>query len=245
MAHLQRLVIAADQRQDRQLHLTAAQQHYLYRVLRLQAGDRFIAMDGQGVTWIAVLVTPNQANLLELIATHPETSVSVTLAAALPKGSGFDEVVRQATEIGVTAIAPLISERTLLNPSSQKLDRWRRIAQEAAEQSERQIVPTILEPTPFLKWLEVDPSLTRYIAATRRDAPRLLQCLLAQPLPPTMTIAIGPEGGWTDLEIERAIAANYQPVSLGSTILRAVTAPVVALAWVMGAIARDDRESTL
>ena len=89
------------------------------------------------------------ASITEEIAVNRELPAAVTLIAALPKGNAFDEVVRQAAELGVATIVPVTSDRTLLKPSAQKVDRWRRIAAEAAEQSERQIVPTVVEPVSF------------------------------------------------------------------------------------------------
>lgn len=244
MAQLQRLVIDPTQIAALQIGLTAAQQHYLGRVLRLRSGDHFIAMNGRGQSWLAEL-TPTGATLLETINVTAELPLAVTLALALPKGNGFDEVVRQVTELGVDRIVPIISDRTLINPSLPKLDRWRRIAQEAAEQSERQIVPTILDPIAFSDYLAidemVDPTINdttslRMICVARNYPPHLLE-RLAEPLTLTrVTLAIGPEGGWTDAEIERAIGAGYQPVSLGQRILRAVTAPVAALAMIAGAV---------
>ncbi len=136
MPQLQRLAVTATQICDRQIDLTREQQHYLNRVLRLQAGDRFIAMDGRGHWWLAVLEAQETgliASITEEIAVNRELPVEVTLMAALPKGNGFDDVVRQATELGVASIVPVTSDRTLLKPSDQKVDRWRRIAAEAAE----------------------------------------------------------------------------------------------------------------
>lgn len=247
MGQLQRLVVDPSQIQDQRVFLTSEQEHYLYRVLRLRSGDRVIVMDGQGQSWLTELVEESaqlQAEILEPIVNPSELAIEVTLVMALPKGSGFDEVVRQATELGVTSIAPVISDRTLLNPSPQKLERWRRIAQEAAEQSEREIVPTVLEPVSFAKHLKEikeisDRTSAKFICVTRRNAPHLLTLLsdksslspIPYPLSPLL-IAIGPEGGWTDTEVENAIATGYQPVSLGSRILRAVTAPIVALSLI-------------
>ncbi|MCL1469645.1 RsmE family RNA methyltransferase [Argonema antarcticum] len=282
MTQLQRLAIAPSQLQDRQISLTAPQQHYLSRVLRLETGDRFIAMNGQGQWWLAKL-QGEQAEILEPISVQTELPVAVTLMVALPKGNGFDDVVRQVTELGVTCIIPTISDRTLLKPSPQKLERWRRIVTEAAEQSERQIVPTILDPVSYNTALafcqesnsaveENSPVPTsQYICVARGDYPHLLDCLIHtphsalptqhsalstqhSPLPtphsplstqhsalPTphsaltaLTIATGPEGGWTDAEIEKACAASFQPVSLGRRILTAVLAPIVALSLVAG-----------
>lgn len=240
MAQLQRLVIAPDQLNPPQILLNADQQHYLSRVLRLRSGDQFIAMDGQGKGWLAQLQS-DQAKILEAIDTRSELPISVTLILALPKGNGFDDVVRQVTELGVTCIAPVISDRTLLHPSPNKLDRWRRIAQEAAEQSERQIVPTILEPVPFRDRLSQNSEDRHFICLARGSSPHLLDVLLEQTYS-SIKLAIGPEGGWTDSEIEQAIAANYQPISLGRRILRAVTAPIVALSLISGSLERTNED---
>lgn len=243
MAQLQRLVIRSQQQQDGQICLTPPQQHYLNRVLRLGAGDRFIAMDGQGSWWLSELeASQAQAKIIESLCIQTELPLTVTLMAAMPKGSGFDEVVYQATELGVAWIMPIKSDRTLLNPSPQKLERWRRLSQEAAEQSERQVVPTILDPVDFATSLQREETLNahRYICVARGNPPHLLSCLqtqrleleTAQPSYPqsrSIVIATGPEGGWTDAEVEQAKTVGFQPVSLGRRILRAVTAPIVAL----------------
>lgn len=227
-----RLVIAPAQQENSTVHLTPQQEHYLKRVLRLQAGDYFITLDGRGETWLTQLGEVN-ALLIEPLAETNELPLAVTLMVALPKGSGFEEIVRCCTELGVTTLVPLLSQRTLLHPSASKLERWRRIAQEAAEQSERQLIPTIIEPLPFSQALAQvkDPQTNCYICVTRRRAKSLLWYLQQQPPHPTV-IMTGPEGGWTDQEVAEAIAGPFQPVSLGSRILRAVTAPVMALSLV-------------
>jgi 16S rRNA (uracil1498-N3)-methyltransferase len=258
LAQLQRLVVKPSQFGETHIVLTREQQRYLNQVLRLQAGQHFIAMNGTGQWWLAELLAVNQdagqhAKLLEPITITNELPVSVTLTVALPKGSGFDEVVRQTTELGVSCIVPVLSDRTLLNPSPQKQERWRRIAQEAAEQSERQIVPTISEPLAFATYLKnlasVDDTNTisqHYLGVTRADAPHLLPCL-TQTVSLTslemIEIAIGPEGGWTESEVASAIAVGFQPVTLGRRILRTVTAPIAALSLISGALEgmRDER----
>lgn len=228
MAQLQRLVIAPSQLQDKKIVLTTQQQHYLSRVLRLQAGDRFIAMDGSGQSWLAV-VTQAGVQIVEQILVQTELPVSITLMLALPKGNAFDDVVRQCTELGVAAIVPVLSDRTLLNPSPQKLERWRRIAKEAAEQSERAFVPSISDPVPFTDSLATVTATYRYFCVTRRNCPHLKSVLNSVSPASEILIAIGSEGGWTENEVDRAIASKFQPVSLGNRILRAVTAPIVAL----------------
>jgi 16S rRNA (uracil1498-N3)-methyltransferase len=271
MSQLQRIAIAETQIQGQQILLTAEQQHYLMRVLRLKIGDRFIVIDPQGGWWLSVL-QENKGQILEPIAIATELPATVSLIVAMPKGNGLEEIVRQTTELGVSAIYPVMSDRSLLKPSPQKIQRWRRIAQEAAEQSERAKVPTIFEPISFSDYLSqisqascrgeqpFAPTLTqessgrsdtplikgggggsdskkyKYICVARGDRPHLLKTLQASNLKseenPQIAIATGPEGGWTATEVEQAIAAGFQPISLGDRVLRAVTAPLVALSLV-------------
>jgi 16S rRNA (uracil1498-N3)-methyltransferase len=315
---VQRITIEASQLQGQSISLRSDQVHYLTRVLRLKAGDRFIAQTGLGQQWLAALSDGGafpgnrtaEAVVLEAMAVIPIAAPPLRLIAALPKGNGFDQVVRQSTELGATHIYPVLSDRTLLKPSDHKLTRWRRIAQEAAEQSERPDVPEIFEPVGLQQCFDAITSQSiasqsiaskpiplqsqdrlslRYFCAARpvesgtsemvknpaetgvegtdgpkvsRDAhsyiysgvekraqklaelgksPHLLACLLVhqaeQPLlsAADITVAIGPEGGWTPAEISVAISYEYTIVTLGSPILRAITASITALSLVTGA----------
>ncbi len=227
---MQRITIALSQVQNEQITLTSEQQHYLYRVLRLQKGDKFIAMDGMGNWWLSEL-NNTIAQILEQLIVDTELPIAVTLMVALPKGNGFDEIVRCCTELGVNCIAPVISDRTLLKPSPQKLERWRRIAQEAAEQSERSKVPEILEPVAFTKSLISFTNLEKYICVARGDSPHLLHCLQHQRSKEVL-IATGTEGGWTEKEVDLALQNGFKSVSLGNRILRAVTAPIVVMSLI-------------
>jgi len=229
MSQLQRITIHPQQLQANQLLLTPQQQHYLLRVLRLRDGDKFIVMDGMGKWWLARL-QGEQGEVLEPLEVKTELPVAITLMMALPKGNGFDEIVRCCTELGVTSIAPVLSDRTLLNPSPQKLERWQRIASEAAEQSERAVVPTILQPVAFNTAIKETTATHRYICEARGDYPHLQQVI--NKTANEIIIAIGPEGGWTNQELEIAIASGFQPISLGRRILRAVTVPIVAISLI-------------
>jgi len=229
MSQLQRITIHPQQLQANQLLLTPQQQHYLLRVLRLRDGDKFIVMDGMGKWWLARL-QGEQGELLEPLEVKTELPVAITLMMALPKGNGFDEIVRCCTELGVISITPILSDRTLLNPSHQKLERWQRIASEAAEQSERAVVPTILQPVAFNTAIKETTATHRYICEARGDYPHLQQVI--NKTANEIIIAIGPEGGWTNQELEIAIASGFQPISLGRRILRAVTAPIVAISLI-------------
>ena len=134
---------------------------------------------------------------------------------------------------------PVISDRTILNPSTQKLERWRRIATEAAEQSERAIIPAILEPVAFSSAIATVDGNYRYLCVARGEHPHLLDAINSGQSG-EIAIAIGCEGGWTEAEIDKAKELGFQKVSLGSRILRAVTAPIVALSMVAAAFETEN-----
>ena len=240
---LYRLVVTPQQIEGNLIYLKEEQEHYLRRVVRLSNEDYFIAMDGHGNCW-QVQLTLHGGNIVELLTDNRELPVAVTLIVALPKGSGFEEIIRCTTELGVHQLQPVISDRTLLKPSPNKLDRWRKIAQEAAEQSERQIVPYIASPIYVQEAFSRANNLNipKYIAFARSCTPHLQHFLnrdFFPSLPGQMIIATGCEGGWTKKEVEQAINCNFQEVSLGKRILRAVTAPIMAMALIAGTIEQE------
>jgi 16S rRNA (uracil1498-N3)-methyltransferase len=230
-----RLVIKSTQIQQEQIILDPQQLHYLLRVLRLGNGDRFLALDGMGQAWLAAIVDRG-ARIIEAVTVTTELPTALSLITALPKGSGYEQVIRCCTELGVSNFLPVISDRTLLKPNSNKVERWRKIAIEAAEQSERQIVPQIFEPVKFSSAIssleQISPNQDKYICVARGDLPTLWNSLSASN-PSEIVIATGCEGGWTETEVAQAIALGFQAVSLGDRILRAITAPIVASSIVM------------
>ncbi|AFY73715.1 RNA methyltransferase, RsmE family [Synechococcus sp. PCC 7502] len=232
--------------------LTPDQSNYLYKVLRLKAGAEFTALDGKGGWWRAVLTEVlGQAAIIEQIpinsAFNPnfgsELGIDITLAIAMPKGNGMESIIRQATELGVSNILPLWSDRTVIRPhtplGTSKLERWVKIAQEISEQSHRSYIPNIDAPQTFAEAIgKFDHiPISKYICVTTKPTSHLLHSLLdLKPLPSKLVIFTGAEGGWTESEITMAIAHNFIPVSLGNRILAAVTAPVMALSLVTAVI---------
>jgi 16S rRNA (uracil1498-N3)-methyltransferase len=230
---LQRITIDPQQLQANQIALTAAQLHYLQRVMRLQTGAKFQAIDGSGTLYLVELSSDSGQILEKSVPTGIELPVGVSLIVAVPK-IGLDDVVRACTELGVSEIYPVTSDRTIVQPSEQKRRRWLEIAKEATEQSERLIVPTI---HPVQSWKTVMVQITgqRKICAARGDAPHLMSNLDLQA---SVSIAIGPEGGWTDRELQQSIDLGWQPVSLGDRILRTITAPLAAMSMIGGLLER-------
>ena len=257
-SNLQRVVLQPQQciptlLASAKIELAPAQQHYLARVLRLKPGAEFIALNGKGQWWLAELLADLQtAVIVEELIANTELPIPVTLAIAMPKGNGMESIVRTCTELGVSQIAPLWSNRTVVRPGTsmgtQKLERWQRIAQEASEQSLRTYVPEIIEPQAFSDWVRSDGDRQDYqhkfIGTTQGDRPHLLSSMLAirseiggaNLSVGSILVATGPEGGWTKAEEEMAFTHNFQPVSFGDRILAATTAPVVALSIVSAVI---------
>ena len=228
MSNLYRLVFDPSQQTADVVALSEAQQHYLKRVLRLPKGDRFIAMNGKGKSWLAELDGVN-ARLLETITLKTELALNLILITALPKGNSYEQILRCGTELGVSQFIPVYSDRSLLKPSNNKVNRWRKIVTEAAEQAEREIVPQIADPLSFERAITelISVNCDRFICVARGDLSSLWSCLQTSEQP-EIVIATGAEGGWTQTEIQLAQSHQFQPVSLGKSILRAITAPIAA-----------------
>ena len=239
------------------LELTAAEAHYVRRVLRLRPGDRLELLDGHGALWSARLEAeagtgiPAAAALrLEQPAAEPLRREArqpwpIRLALAVPRRD--PEVVwRMATELGVDQLQPLLAERSSLR-GSLPLERWGTIVAEAAEQCERLWLPELAAPAEALAWLANQQGGRRLLATTRRAGLPALEAVLTQEAAleqeavleqhkdhpsgePAITLAIGPEGGWSPAEEQRAEAAGWQVVSLGEAILRSSTAAVAGVA---------------
>jgi len=217
--------------------------HHLGRVLRAQVGQLYELSDGIAV-WLgrieSVARDRIQFALLEEILAHPP-AVELILLLSVVKFDAFEWAIEKATELGVATIVPVAasrSEKALLAAFGKRLDRWEKILVEASQQSRRVRVPAISSPLPLRgAFNEAYPLGAKVILSERSNAPVLRDVLSAVTVSQA-TLAIGPEGGWTDEELTSAGAAGFQEASLGKLILRTETAVVAALAslnYVLGA----------
>lgn len=234
MARLQRLIFAPEQFVQGTVQFNPEQKKYLFKVLRLKEEDQLIAMDGKGHWWLAKIQNDHGV-ILEAIAIDNELPISITLVAAPPKGHGFENVIHSATELGARHILPLISERTVVKPNANKRSRWQKIAQEATEQSLRQVMPQVHQSVELkdlpqrLTDLNVDEV---FFCSTQPGLDSLAQRIQALQTSKTWSataLITGPEGGWTSQEEELFHQAGYHGISLGKRVLRAVTAPLCGL----------------
>jgi 16S rRNA (uracil1498-N3)-methyltransferase len=175
-------------------------------------------------------------SLVEQLAA-PAPSAHITLLLSLVKFDRFEWALEKATELGVTEIIPLAAERTdkpLVAAAEKRHERWVKILHESAQQSRRLAPPTLAEVIRPAKAFAAAHDGLKLMLSERHDAPSLRTVLAEPPQShaPYATLAIGPEGGWTDAELESASAAHFAEASLGDLILRTETAVVAALAVV-------------
>ena len=208
------------------IEATPAQAHYLGTVMRRAPGETVALFNGRDGEWrarIEALRRDRGRFVAEARLRAQDEDVPLTLLFALLKRDATDLVVQKATELGATAILPVLTERT--NAARVNRDRLQAIAREAAEQCERLGVPEIAAPVPVLEAVGAWTEGPLYVAAERRDAPFL---------PPAGGAAagllVGPEGGFAARELDALLSRPLvKAVSLGSRILRAETAAIVGL----------------
>jgi 16S rRNA (uracil1498-N3)-methyltransferase len=208
---------------------------HLSLVLRLGIGDAVAVFDGAGRDFAARIerLARDGADLrlTAPLDAAPEPAVRVTLAQAALTGEKMDDVVRDATMMGVAAVEPLVTANVAahLKPGRAP-ERWRRIAIASAKQCRRAVIPRIGSGTELADWLASDRSALRLLlvepsAAIDARPPSAL----AGRTPDSASLLVGPEGGWTPQEVAVAIAAGYVPLTLGRRTLRADAVPIVAI----------------
>jgi 16S rRNA (uracil1498-N3)-methyltransferase len=227
----------AEIRGDHAFHLT--------RVLRVEAGQRYEISDNQSLYLAQVesarkdLVSFSVLEPLEIM----EAPVKITLLASLIKFDRFEWILEKSTELGVSAIVPVESERSergLERAAGKRIARWRRIVLESAQQCRRARLPELQEPVPLRNALNVS-SKYRFLLDERRGVEPFLRALPREKLPSDeVAVLLGPEGGWADHEHESSLSLGWSPVSIGWNVLRAETAAAAALAiigaaWQAGA----------
>jgi 16S rRNA (uracil1498-N3)-methyltransferase len=208
---------------------------HLIRVLRLTSGAEVRVFDGRGGEWRGFVdrVTKAQASvrLVEAATAARESAVDITLALAILKGDKTDDVVRDATMIGVSGIRPLLTDRSEVRESfvtrGRRVERWHRIAISSAKQCGRAVVP-VIHPVVTLDDLLAQGQSRSRAALVEPAAAIRPRGLKDVPRSNEIELVVGPEGGWTDREV-RALASAGMLVTLGGQTLRADAVPLVAV----------------
>ncbi len=215
--------------------------HHILKVLRYKAGDKVICSDNQGKSVIAIIESINheqiECNVVSSTEEDNEPLLDITLAQALPKSDKMDFIIQKGTEIGITSFLPFISERTIVQLNDKKeqkrMERWGKIAKEAAEQSHRSKIPKILPIINFKELLKNIDSTFTLIAFEKEKTITLFEALESNRDIKKVLLVIGPEGGFTEREIEQATLHGANSISLGKRILRTETAGLVGTANIL------------
>ncbi|HWR34705.1 MAG TPA: RsmE family RNA methyltransferase [Clostridia bacterium] len=224
----------ADEVEGERAALVGAHASHLARVLRARVGQEFdIAAGGEVRRGLVLSVSDERVDfeLGERVETAEQASLILLLA--IFKFDRFEWAVEKCTELGVSAIVPVIARRTdshLAKAAEKRVERWRKISREAAEQSRRVSPPEIAEPLRLKQALAPEAEL-RIVLSEVEDG-TTLRDLVDGGGARTFALAIGPEGGWTEEELKMFADASWKSASLGDTILRAETAAIAATALV-------------
>jgi 16S rRNA (uracil1498-N3)-methyltransferase len=226
-----------DEVRNGQAELNGDDARHLTRVLRVEPGQRYEISDNRNV-YLAEIETARKERVifrtLEKIEAPP-LPFRIVLFAALIKFDRFEWMIEKATELGVAEIVPvetIRSERGLERAARKRVERWRRIAVEASQQSRRAHLPEVHDPASFEDAL-ARPAEARYVLD---ETPGGIPFAHTHSQSDTIALLIGPEGGWTEEERAAFVKSGWTRVSLGPLILRAETAAIAALAIVAGTL---------
>ena len=225
------------------VELCGQEAHHLAHVLRKKAGETVCLFDGQGTEATGQIVSVSkQAVNLQIVDTRSipvEAPVTVVLGTAVPKGDRFRWLVEKATELGVARLVPLETDRSVVDPSAEKLHKMRQTVIAASKQCGRSRLMGIDQPTAWDAFISQEfPNRAAFVA---HPTGQPVWQIARQPITMEVVVAVGPEGGFTDLELQRAIQAGARPIDLGHQILRIETAAVV-LATVFGLCTTHDSD---
>ena len=220
--------------------ITGREAHHILKVMRLKKGDHIEVFDGSGRRYKGKILDTYAKKLKLKIKSvqqqRQNSNLQLALGQALPKKNKMDYIVEKATELGVDVIIPLQTARTIVKLDKTKQltrqKRWQMIAQEAAKQSGRTTVPDVKKLSTWPDVLSLNDFDLKLLPCLNEKAQQIKDILRAQNKTKRIILFIGPEGGFTPSEIEKAIDAGCTAVSLGANVLKSDTATVSALAMV-------------
>lgn len=238
-----RFFTARENISDTQIIIDNEDVNHISRVLRLGEGDEITVCDGRGCDYSAVIssIEPKKivCSIAEKTKSVTEPNVCVTLFQGLPKASKMDYIIQKTTELGIARIVPCVMSRCVVKLENQKaeakkVDRWQKVAEAAAKQSGRGVIPEVSMPLTLDKAIEEMKSCDICFAPYEcEEDTRLRTVLTSVKEPKKIGFIIGPEGGFDLSEIERIKSAGIKTVTLGRRILRTETAGESVLAMIM------------
>lgn len=221
-----------------ELTISGSDANHLARSLRARRGDKITAVDTTGNCAVLELIDFDKETIKARRVSAIQKVVvekKIILADCLPKQNRFDNIIEKATELGVEKIIPLISERTIARPRENRLERWQRIAKEAAEQCARDTIPEIDTVRELDDWLKEIPPLnddTLFLFCWEEEQNTTVSEVLSNCQDKNIIVLIGSEGGFSVREAQAIKAAGGVSVTLGKRILKTDTAAISVLAMI-------------
>jgi len=226
----------ADEVSGRRAALVGSHAHHLSRVLRARLGQEFDIVTGDAVRRARIASSQDDRIEFELGVEVPAaTPLHITLALAIFKFDRMEWAIEKCTELGIARVIPIIAQRTgqhLAAAAGKRVERWRRIVKQAAEQSRRSDIPEISLPLKLKEAVALTAE-TRILLAECENDVLLKDAIREHPPDGEVVLAIGPEGGWTEEEVQLFAGNGWTSASLGATILRAETAAIAATAIIV------------
>jgi 16S rRNA (uracil1498-N3)-methyltransferase len=237
---MQRYFVSPQQMTDSTVMIKGDDVNHIVKVMRSKPGDEIICCSGEGRDVKAVLenLGPHEvtARIIEEKLPTREMPVYVTIAQGLPKGDKMELVIQKGTELGAFSFLPFTSQRTIVKLDDKKekkrLERWQKIAKEAAEQSHRSRIPAIENVHNWEQLLALAPTFDYALFAYEKEEGSLAAALQTVPEDSRILLVIGPEGGFEEKEAVQAEESGMKRVSLGRRILRTETAPLYGLSCI-------------
>lgn len=228
-----RVYLDADIQSGQLLRLPARQSNYLCKVLRMQSGRELWLFNGRGGAWLCQIDEADAKQALVSVEAfdqeNHESPLQLELAIALSKGDRFELVLQKATELGITRIQPMMTEHTDVKLNAERLkkkhEHWQGVLISACEQSGRNLVPELLPVTGFGDLLS-QPSTMTGILLDPLSSGKLSGLRLPEN---GIRLYVGPEGGFSELELDLARKAGLQGIRLGPRVLRTETAPLAII----------------
>ena len=241
---MRRFFVAPEAVQDDIVQFDAELARHMGKVLRLTAGEQVTVSTGDGTAYLVELTEFQKdavtGRILERMENLQETAIEVVLFQGMPKGDKLELIIQKCTELGVSAVVPVETSRSVVHLDSgkaaKKLERWQKIAQEASQQSKRVQVPTV---GPYYNWKQFLQHLSEQNGLTivfwEDEQTQSLKAFLRSQAkkPQRINLVVGPEGGLSEEEVEQLRALGAVSASLGKRILRTETAGMAGISMVM------------
>ena len=241
---MHRFYVNQNQITDPAIRITGPDVNHIKNVLRMKQGEEIIICNGQGKDCYCIIDRVSEDEIIASVqtvkATESELGTRITLFQGLPKSDKMELIIQKAVELGVYEIVPVMTKRVIVKlddkkKEAKKLERWQAIAEGAAKQSGRGIIPIVKPVQTYAQAIDYaitfDKNMIPYENANGMQHTREIMNGLSKHK--TVGVFIGPEGGFEEAEIDRAKQAGIDPITLGKRILRTETAGLAVLAMMV------------